>query len=24
LTVAAAIDRGLYEGQRRVKKLHEG
>jgi hypothetical protein len=24
LTVAAAIDRGLYEGGRRVKKLHDG
>ncbi|KAL9055094.1 MAG: hypothetical protein Q9162_003764 [Coniocarpon cinnabarinum] len=24
LTVAAAVDRGLYEGSRRMKKLHEG
>jgi len=24
LTVAAAIDRGLYEGSIRVKKLHQG
>ena len=24
LTVAAAIDRGLYEGTRRIKKIHDG
>ena len=24
LTVAAAIDRGLYEGSRKMKKLHDG
>jgi endoplasmic reticulum-Golgi intermediate compartment protein 3 len=24
LTVAAAIDRGLYEGGSRIKKLHQG
>jgi hypothetical protein len=24
LTVAAAIDRALYEGAQRVKKLHQG
>lgn len=24
LTVAAAIDRALYEGQQKVKKLHQG
>ncbi|KAF1808056.1 DUF1692-domain-containing protein [Eremomyces bilateralis CBS 781.70] len=24
LTVAAAVDRGLYEGQQKVKKLHQG
>lgn len=24
LTVAAALDRGLYEGGMRVKKLHQG
>lgn len=23
LTVASAIDRGLYEGSRKIKKLHE-
>lgn len=23
LTVAAAVDRGLYEGARKIKKLHE-
>ena len=23
LTVAAAVDRGLYEGGRRIKKLHD-
>lgn len=24
LTVAAAIDRGLYEGSQRIRKLHQG
>lgn len=24
LTVAAAIDRGVYEGATRIKKLHQG
>ena len=24
LTVAAAVDRGLYEGSRKMKKLHDG
>jgi hypothetical protein len=24
LTVAAALDRGLYEGSTRIKKLHQG
>lgn len=24
LTVAAAIDRGFYEGSRTIKKLHDG
>ena len=23
LTVAAAVDRGLYEGSRKIRKLHE-